>query len=95
MLIAYLTFGKNREKAPQLMEAHKAWIAKGFAENGFVMVGSLKDGGGGAVLANDITRDAFEAYLQQDPFVIEEIVETEVREITPARTDERLAFLAA
>lgn len=95
MLVAFLKFGPNKEKAGEHMEGHKGWIAKGFADGVFLLVGSLTPEGGGAVIAHGLDRHAFEARLAEDPFVRESVVTVEISEISPARTDERLEFLAA
>ena len=42
-----------------------------------------------------MSRAALEAFVAEDPFVAEGVVVAEIHEIAPARTDDRLAFLAA
>lgn len=95
MYIILLKFGAQKAKAGNFMEAHKAWIKKGFDDGVFVMVGSLKPDAGGGLLATGVSREEIDARVAADPFVAEGIVEAEVLEIDPARADERLAFLAA
>ena len=46
-------------------------------------------------MADGLSRAELEARLQQDPFVAEDVVRVDIVEITPRRTDPRLAFLAA
>jgi uncharacterized protein YciI len=95
MFAIFLKFGENRAKAPEFMDAHKAWIKQGFDDGVFLMVGSLQPNMGGAVLAHAVSRDAIEARVNDDPFVIEGIVTAEILEISPAHTDQRLDFLMA
>ena len=77
------------------MAAHNAWIARGFDEGVFLLVGSLKPQGGGAILVAGSDRAALEQRIADDPFVQEGIAIPEIQEIAPARTDERLSFLTA
>jgi len=95
MFVVTLTFADNKDRAGALMEGHKAWIKKGFDEGLFLMVGSLQPGRGGAILAHVARKAELEAFVAEDPFVAERVVAAEVMEITPARLDDRLAFLAA
>ncbi|MDF0751075.1 hypothetical protein NLU14_12650 [Marinobacter sp. 71-i] len=57
------------------------------------MVGSLQPGLGGAVIAHDVSREALESRVNEDPFVAENIVTAELLEIEPKKADERLSFL--
>lgn len=95
MFIILLKFGPNKAKAGDHMKGHKDWIAKGFDDGVFLMVGSLQPNIGGGILANGTTRAEIEQRVQDDPFVSEGIVEAEILELDPARADDRLGFLAA
>ncbi|NEJ86293.1 hypothetical protein GR223_10090 [Rhizobium leguminosarum] len=95
MFVVTLKFSANKAKAPALMEGHNAWIRRGFDEGIFLLSGSTQPSAGGAVLAHNISRTDLEIRVQDDPFVVEDVVTVEILEITPGRTDERLAFLKA
>jgi len=95
MFAIFLKFAENRPKAPEFMDAHKAWIKQGFDDGVFLMVGSLQPNMGGAVLAHGVSRDEIETRVNADPFVVEGIVNAEILEISPARADQRLDFLMA
>lgn len=95
MYIILLKFGSEKAKAPEFMEGHKAWIKQGFDDGVFLMVGSLKPNAGGGLLAGGASREEIETRVAADPFVAEGVVEAEILELDPARTDDRLAFLAA
>ncbi len=92
MFIATLKFA-DKTKAPALLEAHNAWIQRGFADGVFLLTGSLQPNGGGAILVHQTSRADFEARLQQDPFVAEGVVTVDFIEVAPGRVDDRLAFL--
>jgi len=95
MYIVTLSLTAQKSKAPEFMAAHNAWIARGFDEGAFLLVGSLKPQGGGAILAAGSDRAALEQRIADDPFVQEGIAIPEIQEVAPARTDERLSFLTA
>jgi len=95
MFVVLLTFAANRSQAGAHMDGHNSWLKQGFDDGVFALAGSLPPGRGGAILAHGETRAALEARLAADPFVAEGIVEAEIVEITPSRSDPRLAFLAA
>ena len=93
MFIVVLRFSSKRDKAGDFMDAHKAWIARGFDDSVFLLVGSLQPSAGGTILAHNTTLPDLQARVSEDPFVAQDIVTAEVLEIAPARTDERLDFL--
>ncbi|MFC6632800.1 YciI family protein [Microbulbifer taiwanensis] len=95
MFVVILRFSENRERMGELMDAHKAWAKQGLDDGVFLMIGSLQPGLGGAILAHNISRQDLESFVDRDPFVAERIVTVEILEITPSKTDERLAFLSA
>lgn len=95
MFVVTLKFSDNKARAGDLMEAHKAWIKSGFDQGVFLMVGSLQPNRGGGIIAHNTTLEALENFVSKDPFVAENVVRAEILEITPARLDERLEFLAA
>ena len=95
MFVVTLKFSDNKARAGELMDAHKAWIRQGFDQGLFLMVGSLQPNMGGGIIAHNTTREVLETFVSEDPFVAEGVVSAEILEITPARLDERLEFLAA
>ncbi len=95
MFVVTLKFSDNKARAGELMEAHKAWIKSGFDQGFFLMVGSLQPNRGGGIIAHNTSFEDLENFVGKDPFVLEGVVRAEILEITPARLDERLEFLAA
>lgn len=94
MFVITLRFA-DKAKAPPLMEGHNEWIKRGFDDGVFLLVGSLQPNAGGAILAHKGSLAEIEARVQGDPFVAEGVVTAEILDVTPGRTDERLAFLKA
>ena len=93
MFIILLKFGTNKAAAPQYMEGHNQWLKQGFEDGAFLLAGSLQPGLGGGLLAQGDDRAAVEARVAADPFVAEGVVEPEILELSPAKSDDRLAFL--
>ena len=93
MFIVLLKFSENKSKAGELMEGHKEWIGKGFADGVFLLVGSLQPNLGGSVVAHNTSLDELQNRVNEDPFVAENVVTAEILEITPSKADERLNFL--
>ncbi|GAW40671.1 hypothetical protein SH203_01071 [Brevundimonas sp. SH203] len=83
----------DKARAPQLMDGHNAWIRSGFDDGVFLLVGGLQPNLGGAILAHGVSREEIEARVQADPFVEEGVVAAEILAVSPARVDDRLAFL--
>ena len=93
MFVVLLRFAQHRERAPEFMAAHNQWLKKGFDDGVFLVAGSLQPGLGGSVVAHGITHEELENRVNLDPFVEHGVVSTEILEISPKKTDERLAFL--
>lgn len=93
MFIVLLKFSSNKDQAGQFMEGHKEWIKRGFDDGVFLVAGSLQPHLGGGIVANNTSLSDLQNRVNDDPFVAENVVSAEVVEITPAKTDERLAFL--
>ncbi|MFT4048934.1 MAG: hypothetical protein QM648_03755 [Solirubrobacterales bacterium] len=94
MFLIKLRFKGSASSTPSQIEGHREWLSAGFDDGVFLLAGSLDGAAGGAVLAHAVGREELDAIVARDPFVSEGIVTAEVTEFTPARTDERLAFLA-
>jgi len=93
MFIVLLKFSENKGDAGQFMEGHNAWIKHGFDDGVFLVAGSLQPSQGGAIVAHNTTLLDLQSRVNNDPFVAKNVVSAEVLEITPGKTDERLAFL--
>jgi uncharacterized protein YciI len=93
MFIVLLKFSDNKSKASQFMEGHKDWIKRGFDDGVFLLVGSIQPNLGGGIVAHNTSLSDLQRRVNDDPFVAENIVSAEILEITPSKTDERLAFM--
>jgi uncharacterized protein YciI len=93
MFVVLLKFSRNKSRAGQLMEGHKAWIKRGFDDGVFLLTGSLRPDLGGAVVAHNTARADLEQRVNEDPFVAEGVVSAEILEIAPSKAAEPLGFL--
>lgn len=98
MFFVLLKFSTNKTLAPEFMQGHKNWIKQGFDDGVFLTVGSLKpnsdsEKGGGAILAHNTSLQDLQNRVNDDPFVIEDIVSAEIIEVSLNQADERLKFL--
>jgi uncharacterized protein YciI len=93
MFVVLLKFSGSKAQARQFMDGHKEWIKRGFDDGVFLLAGSLQTNSGGGVLAHNTSLSDLQNRVNDDPFVAEDIVAAEILEITPSKTDERLAFL--
>jgi len=93
MFIVLLKFSENKGQAGQFMQGHNDWIKRGFDDGVFLLVGSLQPNRGGGIVAHNTSLPELQERVSQDPFVAQNIVSAEILEITPAKVDERLAFL--
>ncbi len=93
MFVVLLKFSDNKSQASQFMEGHNEWIRRGFDDGIFLLVGSLQPNLGGGIVAHNTTLSDLQSRVNNDPFVAENVVSTEILEITPKKADERLKFL--
>ena len=91
MFIVLLKFAANKGRAAEFMEGHKAWIERGFDDGIFLLTGSLRPGLGGAVVAHNTSLSDLQRRVNDDPFVMEGVVDAEILDIATSRADERLA----
>jgi len=93
MFIVQLKFSDNKNQASQFMEGHNEWIKRGFDDSVFLLVGGLQANLGGGVIAHNTSLSDLQNRVNEDPFVAENVVQAEIIEITPVKTDKRLTFL--
>jgi uncharacterized protein YciI len=95
MFIVLLTFSNNKSHAGRFIEGHKEWIERGFHDGVFLLVGNLQPSRGGGIVAHNTSLSELRNRVNEDPFVVEDVVSAEIVEITPSRADARLRFLVA
>lgn len=93
MFIVLLRFSDNKGHASQFMDAHKKWIARGFDDGVFVLVGSLQPNLGGGIVAHKTSLEELQSRVNSDPFIAANVVTAEILELMPSRAHEQLKFL--
>lgn len=93
MFVVLLKFADDKGKANQFMEGHKEWIKRGFDDGVFLLVGSLQPNLGGGIMAHNTSLPDLQSRVNNDPFVVENVVNAEILEIIPSKADARLNFL--
>jgi len=93
VFIVLLKMTGSKERAAECMAEHKAWLQKGFDDGVFLASGNLTGQPGGGIVVHGLDEAEVQQRLSQDPFVLHSIVTVQVIEITPSKTDPRLAFL--
>jgi uncharacterized protein YciI len=93
MFIVLLELADDHGKAPDIADRHDEWIARGFVDGAFALVGILQPKLGGGILAHNTTRADLQKRVDNDPFVAEGVVTARIIELAPRRADERLSFL--
>lgn len=93
MFIVLLRFSDRKDLAGDFMDGHNQWLKQGFDDGVFLLAGSLQPAMGGGLLAHNTTFDDLHLRVNEDPFVANNVVSTEIIEITPGKVDDRLGFL--
>lgn len=93
MFVVLLKFSDNKEKASEFMAGHNEWIKSGFDDGVFLLAGSLQPKMGGGIVAHNTTLSDLQSRVNIDPFVSQNVVSVEILELSPAKAEERLAFL--
>ena len=89
----FLEIFHKKSARRSILDAHNAWIQQGLDDGVFLLVGSLEQGQGGAILADNAELQDLHKRVNDDPFVAAQVVVAEIHEITPHTTDQRLSFL--
>ena len=93
MFVVLLKFSENKSQAGQFMEGHKEWIKHGLDDGVFLLVGSLQPNKGGGIVAHNTSLADIQSRVNEDPFVVHNVVIAEILEITASMSDDRLNFL--
>lgn len=93
MYVIVLKLTERKDRAGEFMEAHRDWIRRGFDDGLLLLVGTIRPGLGGLLLAQCPSRSELEERVAADPFVAQGIAVAEILDVGPSRVDERLALL--
>jgi len=93
MNLVLLRHSENAARAPDFMAAHKEWIQAGLDDGVILLVGGLKPKGGGLLLTTGRSGEELAKWVNEDPFVEQDIVTPEIVEFTPTFANGQLSFL--
>ncbi len=93
MFIVFLKFSTNKDRASEFVHGHREWIKRGFDENVFLLTGNLQPNAGGGIIAHNTSLQDLQNRVNDDPFVLQNVVSAEIFEITSPKIDARLSFL--
>jgi uncharacterized protein YciI len=93
MYLIFLRFSHNKNQAATFMQGHNEWIQQGFKSGHFFVVGTIEPKQGGCIWANASSKHEIEEIVAKDPFVVENVVQPEILEVSPSKVDPRFSFL--
>lgn len=93
MFIVILRYTAPVAELDKVVEAHREWVGKGFADGVFLLSGPQNPRTGGAILAHGLTREELDTRLTGDPFNKGRLATYEVIELAARAADPRLEFL--
>ncbi len=79
-----LTYTRPIEEVNQHLEPHKAWLVENVRQGRVIFAGPLESKTGGMVLACCADRDALEAMMAQDAFILHKVASYEAVACVPA-----------
>jgi uncharacterized protein YciI len=93
MFVIRLTYTKPLHIMDQLRPSHVEFLDRYYAEGIFLVSGRQNPPIGGVILAHNISREALERLLTEDPFAIEHAATYEIIEFSPTKYSPSLAAI--
>ncbi|MBC3541874.1 YciI family protein [Rufibacter sediminis] len=94
MFLIELTYKVAFSEIEPFMAEHLAFVEKGFASGYFVASGRKVPRDGGLIFCQAASKTEVEEFLQQDPFVYQDLVELRIVEFIASRTTAGMTGLA-
>lgn len=86
MFIVLLEYKVPLDSVDKYLESHRLFLNKWYQEKIFIFSGRKIPRIGGVILASGVRREALEAILAQDPFLINKIAEYQIIEFQLTRS---------
>ncbi|EKF75665.1 hypothetical protein A11A3_02312 [Alcanivorax hongdengensis A-11-3] len=93
MFVVTLTYKVPLTTVDQYLEAHLAYLDRGYAAGHFIVSGRKVPRTGGVILARADSRNDLLSLLEQDPFHQAGIADFDIVEFVPSKTAEGLEAL--
>lgn len=79
-----LTYIRPLEEVSRHLEPHKAWLVDNVRQGHVIFAGPLESKGGGLILASCADREALEAMMEEDAFIVHKVASYQVHACAPA-----------
>ena len=93
MFIIQLTYTGSLAEVDRLLDDHKLFLEKYYAEGIFMLSGRKEPRAGGIILARAESRDAIEKIIAEDPFNRHGLADYIIMEFLPTMANETLKTL--
>lgn len=94
MFVLVLTYVRPLEEVDRLIDGHKAYLARNYEADRFIVSGRREPRTGGVILARAASVAEIEAVIAEDPFASEGVARYEVIEFVPGTWAEEFAPFA-
>lgn len=91
MFLVSLTYKKDLTVVEKYLEEHIRFLDKYYASGNFIFSGRKIPRTGGVVLVRNVSRQALEDILKEDPFFRNDIAQYEITEIVVTKCDKDFA----
>jgi uncharacterized protein YciI len=85
MFVLLSRYLKPLDEVERVVGEHRAFLEKHYASGELLISGPQNPRTGGVIVTHDLTREAVDAMLANDPFVREGIAEYQIVEFKPTR----------
>jgi uncharacterized protein YciI len=85
MFVLFSRYVKPLAEVDRWLAEHRAFLEHHYEARHLLVSGPQNPRTGGIIVTHDMTREAVEAMLEQDPFVREGVAEYQIIEFSPTR----------
>ena len=90
MFLLLSKYVKPASEVDRVVEAHRAFLDTHYAAGHFILSGPCEPRTGGVIIAATMPREALDAILAEDPFVLEAVSDYQVIEFRGTKMNEHL-----
>lgn len=95
MFLLLSRYVKPLDEVEKWLPEHRAFLDRYYANGAFLVSGPLEPRTGGVIITADLSRDAVEKILAEDPFARERVSDYEIIEFRPTKWHPVLVEYAA
>ena len=90
MFIINFNFIKPLEEVNKYTELHRAYVAKQYEKEKFIIGGPKTPRNGGVVVSNECSKEELMMILENDPLILERVAEYDLIEFSPLMSSQNL-----